>query len=75
MTVSEAASAADMERVAAAFRAGVKVYTAEGSPLYAALAAAGADDPEIVAACSERVRVAVQHLIHRGLRERKGIFA
>jgi 1-acyl-sn-glycerol-3-phosphate acyltransferase len=34
-----------------------------------------ADDPEIVAACSERVRVAVQHLIHRGLRERKGVFA
>jgi hypothetical protein len=39
---------ADLERVAAAFRAGEKVYTSENSPLYAALARNGADDPEIV---------------------------
>lgn len=34
-----------------------------------------ADDPEILAACAARVRASVQELIHRGLRERHGIFA
>jgi hypothetical protein len=38
----------DLERVAASFRAGEKVYTSEKSPLYAALARQGADDPEII---------------------------
>lgn len=33
-----------------------------------------ADNPEIVAACAERVRTAVEALVHRGLRERKGVF-
>jgi 1-acyl-sn-glycerol-3-phosphate acyltransferase len=33
-----------------------------------------ADDPEIVAACAARVKASVQELVHRGLRERKGIF-
>ena len=34
-----------------------------------------ADDPEILAACAKRVHDAVEALIHRGLRERQGIFA
>lgn len=33
-----------------------------------------ADDPEVVASCTRRVRDAVQALLHRGLRERTGIF-
>jgi 1-acyl-sn-glycerol-3-phosphate acyltransferase len=33
-----------------------------------------ADDPEIVLAAAQRVKAAVQALIHRGLAERKGIF-
>lgn len=36
------------ERLAAAFRTGAGVYAAQGSPLYAALSRAGADDPEIL---------------------------
>lgn len=35
---------------------------------------ADADDPDIVAACAERVRSSVEALIVRGLDERKGIF-
>lgn len=34
-----------------------------------------ADNPEIVSQAAERVKVAVQGLIHRGLRTRKGVFA
>ncbi len=34
-----------------------------------------ADDPEIVTACAARVRDAVEALIGRGLRERRGVFA
>ncbi len=34
-----------------------------------------ADDPQIVSACADRVKLAVQALLHRGLRERTGIFA
>jgi hypothetical protein len=37
-----------LERIAAAFRAGEKIYAHQGSPLYAALARAGANDPEIL---------------------------
>lgn len=39
---------AQLERVAAAFRAGERIYAGQGSPLYVALAKAGADDPEIL---------------------------
>lgn len=38
-------------------------------------APAEADDPRVVSAAAERVKRAVQELIHRGLRERKGVFA
>lgn len=34
-----------------------------------------ADDPEIIAACAQRVKEAVDALLHRGLRERDGVFA
>lgn len=43
---------ASLERVAAAFRAGERIYAQQGSPLYAALAKAGADDPDILALSS-----------------------
>ncbi|MDR2856937.1 MAG: DUF2332 domain-containing protein [Novosphingobium sp.] len=48
MNIQRNAGAADLERVAGAFRAGEHVYAREGSPLYANLARAGADDPAIV---------------------------
>jgi hypothetical protein len=44
---------ADLERIAAAFRAGERIYAQQGSPLYAALAKAGADDPEILKLASK----------------------
>jgi hypothetical protein len=34
-----------------------------------------ADDPAIVTAAAQRVRDAVEALLHRGLRERTGVFA
>lgn len=42
-----------LERIAAAFRAGERIYAQQGSPLYAALAKAGADDPDILALASK----------------------
>lgn len=34
-----------------------------------------ADDPEVVTACAQRVKAAVEDLIERGLQERDGVFA
>ncbi|MEZ5734924.1 MAG: DUF2332 domain-containing protein [Novosphingobium sp.] len=48
MSLEQELAEAGLDRIAGAFRAGVKVYTSEKSPLYAALAKAGADDPDIL---------------------------
>ena len=48
----------DLERVAAAFRAGVAIYTAQGSPLYAALSKAGAQDLFILELASHGMKAA-----------------
>lgn len=48
MTVEQSPTNATMERLATAFRVGSGVYASQGSPLYAALSLAGADDPEIL---------------------------
>lgn len=44
MAVQISSDPAELERVAATFRAGEAIYAAQGSPLYAALSKAGADD-------------------------------
>jgi hypothetical protein len=49
MASSEGADAAELERVAAAFRASAPNYRDMGSPLYAALCTAAADDPALMA--------------------------
>jgi len=48
-----------------------------GAPLafHERFASTAADDPDVVAACAEEVRVAVADLIARGLAERRGVFA
>jgi hypothetical protein len=48
----EEIEAAELARVAAAYRAAEQIYGGLGSPLYAALCRAGADDPEILALTS-----------------------
>jgi hypothetical protein len=45
-------AAEELARIAAAYRAAEKIYGGLGSPLYAALCRAGADDPEILALTS-----------------------
>lgn len=48
----------DRERVVAAFRAGEAIYSAQGSPLYAALSKAGAEDPFILELASHAMKAA-----------------
>ncbi len=43
------AHSADLTRLAAAWRAGVDIYTKQGAPLYAELARRGAEDAEVMA--------------------------
>ena len=49
---------AERERLAAAWRAGEHIYTAQRSPLYAALSKAGAQDPEILALSAQALGAA-----------------
>lgn len=55
----------------------VRYHVVYGEPLHfeREFSPDDADNPEIVAACAARVKASVQKLIHRGLRERKGVFA
>jgi hypothetical protein len=58
MAAELAEAPVDRERVAAAFRAGEAIYTAQGSPLYAALSKAGAEDPFILELASHGMQAA-----------------
>jgi len=49
----------NLRQVGETFLAGVKVYAAQGSPLYSALARAGADDEEILAIASHGLGAAL----------------
>lgn len=69
--MAEAIDAAELARIAAAYRAAEQIYGGLGSPLYAALCRAGAEDPEILALTSHGLEgaapvhlfTAVHHLL------------
>jgi 1-acyl-sn-glycerol-3-phosphate acyltransferase len=53
----------------------VRYHIHYGPPLVLHEEGGDPDDPAVVAAAAARVRSAVEALIERGLRERKGVFA